>query len=118
MAKLITTNIPAPDFNAAFVDGRFDSDKYEADCQRYINELVESFWSGKDDDLVGEIIRFQRGDGYAEYMIAKTEPLELIHLEAGDAWEVEPALIRGLNLADVSDMVERERRIRDLFARR
>ena len=115
MARLIKTNIQPPDFG--FADGRFDIERYNEDCQKYINDLVDSLWSGKDNDLVGEIIRWQRADGYAEYMIANTEPLRLIHLEMDDAYEVEPALIRGLTLEDVTAMVEQERRIRTLFAR-
>ena len=55
MAKLITKNIPGPDFGAAFVDGRFDSDKYQDDCVKYIEALRASCTD--QDDVVGEIIR-------------------------------------------------------------
>lgn len=68
-------------------------------------------------DMIGEIIRFQRADGYAQYMIWDTKPLQLVWLELGDAYGVEEALIRGLRLEDVKQMVERERALRDLFKR-
>ena len=113
MAKLITKDIPAPDFT--FTDGRFDADKYQGDCVKYIEALRATCTD--QDDVVGEIIRWQRADGYAEYMVVNTKPLELVHLDTGDGYEVEAPLIRGLNLSDVRGMVESERRINDLFAR-
>ena len=36
---------------------------------------------------VGETIRFQHADGYAEYMVFSMKPLKLIHLNVGDAWD-------------------------------
>lgn len=67
-------------------------------------------------ELAGEEIAWQRADGYARYLVAREEPLQLIHLAVGDAWSVEDALIRGLTLDDVRDLVERRRAISDLFA--
>lgn len=60
---------------------------------------------------LGEVIRFQRGDGYAQFVVWNLEPLELIWLETGDAWDVEDALIRGLNIQDITAMVERNRNL-------
>ena len=72
----------------------------------------------QDVDLIGEIIRFPRGDGYAQYMVWTTRPLQLIWIELGDAWQVEDALIRGLRLADVRAQVDGERKWRELIARK
>ena len=69
-----------------------------------------------DSDLVGEIVKWHRGDGYALYAVVNTEPLELAWVPFGDRWTVEPALIRGLILDEVRDMVERERRLREVFS--
>lgn len=69
-------------------------------------------------DLVGEILRWQRADGYAQYMVVSQKPLILAHLAIGDAWQVEAALIRGLRLTDVREMVERERSLRKLFSKK
>lgn len=71
-----------------------------------------------DVSLIGKEIAFQRADGYARYMIWDTKPLTLIHLELLDAYSVEPALIRGLNLAEVAEMVAREERLQSFFATR
>lgn len=87
--------------------------------QEYLEQLVAMAREGSPgDSLVGEVIRFGRGDGYAEYMVWRTKPLELIWIELGDAWSVEDALIRGLRLKDVENMVEADRRMREAFARR
>ncbi len=66
-------------------------------------------------DLVGEILRWQRADGYAQYMVVSQKPLTLAHLVIGDAWQVEAALIRGLRLTDVREMVRRQRGMKELF---
>lgn len=69
-------------------------------------------------ELVGEILRWQRADGYALYMIVKQKPLTLAHIELGDAYSIEAPLIRGLNLADVREMVGRERALKELFEKK
>lgn len=55
--------------------------------------------------LVGRIVRWQRADGYASYMVWQVSPLKLIHLDLGDGYAVEGALLRGLTLAEVKRMV-------------
>lgn len=73
---------------------------------------------GRADPVVGEVVRWQRGDGYAQYMVWRAKPLQLIHIATGDAWGVEDALIRGLRLTDIRQMVEREKRLDALFGRK
>jgi hypothetical protein len=72
---------------------------------------------GSVDPVVGEIVRFGRGDGYAQYMVWRVRPLQLIHIELGDAWDVEDALIRGLRIGDIRQMVASEKRLRELFSK-
>lgn len=72
--------------------------------------------ANSESELAGEEIRWQRADGYARYVVVSEEPLRLAHIGIGDAWQVEEALIRGLNLDDVRQMVGRERPMRELFA--
>jgi len=62
------------------------------------------------------IVRWQRGDGYALYYVASFKPLTLRHIRVGDAWAVEEALIRGLRVSDVQAMLDRDARMRALFA--
>jgi len=72
--------------------------------------------SGAASGIIGEVVRWPRADGYAEYIIVKTKPLQLAHIPLGDGYMVEPALIRGTTLAEVKRMVEDERRWSKLFA--
>jgi hypothetical protein len=65
--------------------------------------------------LVGALLRWQRADGYAVYRITNERPFTIQHVPFGDAWTVEPALIRGLTLSDAREMVARERRLSALF---
>ena len=71
--------------------------------------------SPSDSPLIGETIQTPMGDGYAVYMVFNTRPLELLHLETFDAWHADPCWLRGLRVADVKQMVEREREIAKLF---
>jgi hypothetical protein len=68
-------------------------------------------------EIVGGLLRWQRGDGYAFYIVVNDDPLEIAHVPFGDEWRVEPPLIRGLNRDDVEDMLAREKAMADLFGR-
>lgn len=68
-------------------------------------------------DAVGEMLRWQRADGYAVYMVTRESPLTLAHVDVCDGYTVEGALIRGLDLATVRRMVEAERKMREYFER-
>lgn len=93
----------------------FNFEKYEKKNNIYIEELrLEAKQNGKS-DLLGEILRWQRGDGYAMYMVWDTKPLKLIHLPIDDAWSVEDALIRGLRISDVKEMVEQDKALSKIF---
>ncbi len=66
--------------------------------------------------LAGEVVGWPRADNYARYMIVSEKPLTLIHIDSGDGYAVEAALIRGLRLADVRAMVKRDRAMSELFS--
>ena len=89
-----------------------DWQEREADYVATLAELAGKQYSG---DTVGEVVRWQRADGYAQYMVLSEKPLRLVHLDLGDGYGVEAALLRGLTLATVQGMVQRERALRDLF---
>lgn len=119
MAKVFAppAGIKAPNFADMFDEnGRYSREKDDALTAAYLDELrAEAIVTH---DIVGEVIRFQIADGYAQYMVWSVKPLELIHLPLGDAWSIPEAHARGLRLSDVRDMVEREKRIAALFASR
>ena len=73
---------------------------------------------GRPATLVGEIVRFPVADGYAQYMVWRQQPLQLIWIELGDAWSAHNALIRGLRVKDVKAQVDADKRLAALFAER
>ena len=86
----------------------FNYEREQAKEEAYIKEL-EQFCkknTSSKSNLVGKTIQTGVADGYAVYMVYNTKPLELIHLEIGDAWNADRIWLRGLKLADVKQMVE------------
>jgi len=96
----------------------FRDGSWQAKEDAYIQRLADRAKMNGTNELLGEVVRWQRGDGYAQYMVWQTSPLELIHLQLGDAWSVEDALIRGVRVSDIRAMVEQDKRMREFFARK
>ena len=67
-------------------------------------------------DMVGETLSWQIADGYATYMVVKQKPLMVAHVDAGDGYQVDPIMIRGLRLSDVRERVGREKAMAKLFS--
>lgn len=109
MAKVYRAPIAPPAFDTDF-------EKYIADEEAYIADLVSQAKNNGNHPMLGEEIRWQRGDGYARYIVWNTGPLELIWIETGDAWSVEEALIRGLNITEVKRMVGQKKALAELFS--
>lgn len=107
-----------PDFDDYFVDGKFDFNLMVDIESKYLEDLADHARSRNQGDLVGETIKFQRGDGYAQYMVWSQKPLSFIWIELGDAWTVEDALLRGLRVKDVREMVDADRAWAELFSRK
>lgn len=115
MAQAFSNPIPAPDFMEP--DGRFDRDgyfarvsAYEAETEKYVRSL------GYKHKHTGKIISFPVGDGAARYMLCT--PTKWVHLADGDAWNANPATIRGTRAVDVDAMIDRNRRMAELFGGR
>lgn len=93
-------------------------DTYHAACGDYTAAVVE--WAidntPSTSDLVGEVIAFSVADGAAEYVVMNTRPLQLIHLEIGDAYAASDITLRGLRVSDVRSMVKSSRALADMFA--
>lgn len=69
--------------------------------------------------IEGAILKFPVADGYAMYLVSKDtgRTVEVKHIPYGDAWQVHPALIRGLTRKDIVRQVEGERKLAALFAK-
>lgn len=122
MAKVYAppAGFEAPDFSASFVNGRYDHDLDNKIVADYFARLAAEAKRrvGGTGDLVGKIVRFPVGDGYAQYMVWSHKPLALVHLAIHDAWSIPEAHARGLRLTDIRAMVEGERRMAELFKRK
>lgn len=114
MAKIYNApkGLEAPEFNWD------DLEKYRKDIEDNKNSLKE--WcvnrckqGGKSMENVGEVIRFPVADGYAEYMVACMKPIELIHLEYGDAYSFQYA--NRFNQKDIEDKINEQNALKRLF---
>lgn len=110
MATLVDSGVPAPEW-----DGRQSIEESMMEEAEYLDRVIAFAGLNGDDEIIGEVIRWQRGDGYAEYVVWDTDPFMLVWLPIGDCWQVEDALIRGLTLADARQMVKQQRALADLF---
>lgn len=69
--------------------------------------------------IEGAILKFPVADGYAMYLVTKDtgRTVEVKHIPYADAWQVHPALLRGLTRKDIVRQVEGERKLAALFAK-
>jgi hypothetical protein len=68
---------------------------------------------GRIDPEIGRIVKFSIADGYAEYVVFGTRPLQLIHVP--ESYDISGAHMRGLTLSDVRALVEYDRHIESMF---
>lgn len=119
MAQLRKPSLePSISFEDFRVDGRIDFQAYNKAVDEWLEHLKQELREKKGGDLVGEILYFPVGDGYAQYIVVSQKPLFLQHLNVMDGWHVPYAMIRGLRLKDVRQEVEAQRRREELFAKR
>jgi hypothetical protein len=102
--------IKKPEF---LVNGEYDHAAYGKACDEYVaavRKFCEEKGSG---DLRGKEIRFGVADGHASYLVFSSKPLQLIHLEMGDAWHFQYAHL--LTLAEVRKEVRALEGLNELF---
>lgn len=119
MAKIFA---PPPDHDVPnfsdYCRGGFNQGGWDEATKRFREELAAEAKQTNSGDTVGEIVRFQIADGYAEYMVWSEKPLHLIDVGGPDGYQIPVAHERGLRLSDVRDMVARDRKWRELVAER
>tara|TARA_R100001509_G_scaffold82946_2_gene46848 strand:- start:32784 stop:33122 length:339 start_codon:yes stop_codon:yes gene_type:complete len=81
--------------------------KYINDLKRYIKDMG---YKGKN---VGEIIKFQVADGYAEYMVLSMRPLKLIHMPLMDSYHFPQVHL--MTAKEVNIMLDNEKKLKELF---
>ena len=118
MARLASTQYPwkwrEPEYDYPTITSFEDVLKEE---QAALNSLVRKSAELPPGQVVGAVLSWPVADGKAYYLVTKDKPLTLQHIPYGDAWQVDPVLIRGLRRDDVLRMLEAERRFQEIFAR-
>ena len=96
----------------------FDFDKWKESENKYIERLATLLkqQNPKDPRYVGQVLKFPAADGYALYMVASLNPVELVWLQLGDAWQFEYA--HRLTKEDIIDKIDSERRMSEFLASR
>lgn len=110
MAKvfLLPDGFEAPEFNYK------DIPKYDKECDELSEKLKK--WClerNPDQKNVGEIIRFQVADGYAQYMVAATKPVQLILLPYWDSYQSETASL--MTAKAIQLKLDQAKALNDLF---
>jgi hypothetical protein len=109
MAKLQGSITPPSQFDYSTSDFVTESRRHEAEVDEWLKQTAEAYRKLSKGDLVGELIKFLVGDGFAMYMVVKQRPLTLVHINEGDGWQALSATIRGTTLADVRLQVKRNK---------
>ena len=65
-----------------------------------------------------DVIKFPVADGYAHYRVVSVSPPVLSHIPFCDGYTIPAAHVRGLNTNDLRNEIQRERRLKELFARK
>lgn len=117
MATIYAAPEKLPEFgDAAWNDenGRLDWKKYEAAEEAYIKRMQQAARDANPgDQYAGEMYYVPRGDGKAVYVVWRSKPFALIHLEVGDNWAASAAEERGLRLSDIKAQIEFEKMWRE-----
>src|SRR4051812_791830 len=102
MARLDPNPYPFPDWEC------YD-DIYEgfAAQDAAMQELMAASDALPEGTIKGTVLRFPVADGYAVYVVTKEKPLTIAWVPYLDRWDVQPALIRGLNRNDILDEQDR-----------
>ena len=91
--------------------------QYQEECDEFLKKLKSYLLDRIDsDDYTGEIIRFPVADGYAEYMIVKMSPPQVIHLPLWDGWHFE--YIRSFSKTDIKKKIQQQKAINQLFSKK
>lgn len=113
MAKLISFN-----------SGKWDKDDgeswddYDKRTSGQLSDLFHRSDALANGEIVGGLISFPVADGMAFYLVISASPLMVAHIPYGDAYMVNPILIRGLRADDVRRQLTLRRKINSLFPKK
>lgn len=102
--------MPSWDFKKTYEENVLEENNYLAALKDMLTKRKPT------QKLVGEIIKFQVADGYAQYMVASMTPLELVHIPLGDAWDFHYA--HRLTKKDVEEKIKNQKALEELFKKK
>ena len=108
--------IKAPNFPDFLGDEGFNNKAYLEAEEKYVQEVRDFCKERYNGKYTGELVRFPVADSYAEYMIASLRPLEIVHLETGDAYNYQH--INRLKAKDFTDNVDARKRLDAIFTKK
>ena len=86
-------------------------------CENYIKAIqrvCKQAWPTCPE--AGKVISFPVADGQAVYVVYSTKPVQLIHVDTGDAYSFQYA--HRLTAADIRDEIKRQETMSKLFRRK
>ena len=98
-------------------NGRYDFQIHMEAEQDWTEKLQDWCREHGNGDIKGEVVRFGVADGYAQYVVYRTKPCEMIHVPTGDNWHIPEAHARGLRASDLREQVEGQRKLAALFSK-
>jgi len=85
----------------------YSKPNWKEEAETVLGDLKNWCIARRNQEYVGETIKFQVADGYAQYMICSMKPLELIHLDILDGYEFE--YVHLLKAKDVKEKVDKQK---------
>jgi hypothetical protein len=99
---------PPTELNKPSYSGNWEEyDKAMTAYEDRIKDWCKKNSKTPNNELVGVEVSTPVGDGYARYLVLNIKPLELIHIDSGDAWNASEIWLKGLDLDDVKLMAKR-----------
>jgi hypothetical protein len=113
----VPEGLDAPPF-PEYKEGNIDVNGYVAACRAHTEAVKEWCGTHGQGDLAGRFWRYPVADGYAEYVVYKTRPLTLIHLDHMDGYSIPEVVRRGLSASLIREEIRRQESLSALFNRR
>lgn len=112
MARLANDPYPMPD---DFYDPSRPANEDPQTIE--LHKLMEESNALEDNQIVGGLLSFPRGDGHAYYLVTSSRPLVVQWVPYADNWQVEPELIAGLTRESIRERLAGQRATARLFSR-
>lgn len=81
--------------------------------EEYIKKIVEYAKKANLCPEAGKELDFPVADGYARYIVLSLKPVQLIHLDVGDAWQYH--YVNRLTASDIRKEIKNRETLEELF---